>query len=127
MRSKTTVVGKNVFTQLPKGMEKDIHSISEWMEFPLENLVFTKHNIKIECFEKQILEMIDSYEEFPEDKKRTYRIIELIKNGNKKWPIFIKNNDPSLFIMEGKHRIVAFYKLGIEKVPIIWVNTINCT
>ena len=63
-----------------------------------------------------------SYEEFPEDGDRTASIQSQINQCGLLFPVFIKENDPSLFIMEGRHRIVSFAKCGLKSVPVMFVS-----
>lgn len=59
-----------------------------------------------------------TYEEFPEDEIRTRRIYELLKAGGSVNPAYIEDGDKSLFVMEGRHRIVAFLWLGMTEINI---------
>lgn len=42
----------------------------------------------------------------------------MLKNGEKPIPIYVEKDDPHNFIMEGRHRIVAFYLMGFKDVEV---------
>lgn len=70
----------------------------------------------IEIFRKQITEMIESYPAYPKDRARMKKIMQEIKEGERALPVFVEYGDPQNFIIEGRHRIVAFDQLGMKKV-----------
>lgn len=74
-------------------------------------------------FISQIKEMLNTYDEFPEDARRTQRIINAIRSGKPAQPVYIEQGDHDLFIMEGRHRIVAFYLLGITEVTVCYCHS----
>ena len=98
----------------------DIEQVGEW--FPSKELKFYMDEIEIEKIKKAILEMLSTYEEFPKDKKRTDKIVKLLKQGQRRLPIFIEKDDPYNFVLEGRHRMVANYLLGYEKIPVVYVE-----
>ena len=98
----------------------DIEQVGEW--FPSKELKFYMGEIETEKIKKDILGMISTYEEFPKDKKRTDKIVKLLKQGQRRLPIFIEKDDPDLLILEGRHRMVANYLLGYEKIPVVYVE-----
>ena len=48
--------------------------------------------------------------------------INLLEKGNNPMAIFIELNDKDNFIMEGRHRIVAFSWFGLDKVSVVYVE-----
>jgi hypothetical protein len=88
----------------------------------IENIEFFYKEEPIELFNSQISEMELSYINFPKELKRTEKIFNLLKNGEKPKPIFIKLNDKDKFIMEGRHRIVAFKWFDLKNIPVIYVK-----
>ena len=98
----------------------DIEQVGEW--FPSKELKFYMDEIEIEKIKKGILEMLSTYEEFPKDKERTDKIVKLLKYGQRRLPIFIEKDDPYNFVLEGRHRMVANYLLGYEKIPVVYVE-----
>lgn len=105
--------------------QNDILCVSEWLNTSVDNLDITITNEPISLFKKQILEMFNTYEEFPEDAKRTDKIISLLKSGAEPSPIYIDSKDLDLFVMEGRHRMVAFYLLDLEFIPVANVSLKN--
>ena len=103
----------------------DENAVAEWMCTKRENLKIEITLEPISNFIGQIQEMISSYDEYPEDKKRTKKIVKLLKNGEEQFPVYVLKNDKSNFIMEGRHRIVAFYMQGLKHVPVARCNLKN--
>lgn len=106
-----------------KLFEKDLESIALWLN--VESVSHVDVNIKkidIKTFENQIKEMEDSYKEFPLEKKRTQKILEKLNNGEMPQPIYINKDDPHNFIMEGRHRIVAFKWFGLNEILVAEVS-----
>lgn len=106
-----------------KLFEKDLKSIAMWLNvesIAAVDVQLTK--MKLSEFRKQIDEMEATYEEFPKDKKRSQRIYNKIKEGAPPQPIFIEKEDPTLFVMEGRHRMVAFKWLGFEEIIVAKVS-----
>jgi hypothetical protein len=101
--------------------EADLHSVAEWMNVPLESLVFQYRLVPISIFAKQAEDMFGTYDEFPQDKKRTDKISKIIKR-QPAYPVFVEMDDPANFIMEGRHRIVAFWQAGMQQVPVFYVG-----
>ena len=66
--------------------------------------------------------MRSTFLEFPEDDRRTEQIKRAIRETGAMFPVFIEQGDESLFIMEGRHRIVAFYEAGMQTVPVFVVS-----
>lgn len=77
----------------------------------------------IENYKKSAQDMYESYDEFPQDKKRTDKIIKLLKKGESPLPIYVEKDDPHYFVMEGRHRMVAFYLLGYEEIMVARVSS----
>lgn len=103
--------------------EGDLHSVAEWMGRSLDNLVFQYQLVPISIFAKQAEEMFGTYDEFPKDKQRTDKISKIIKQ-QPAYPVFVEAGDPSNFIMEGRHRIVAFWQVGMQRVPVFYVGVV---
>lgn len=100
----------------------DVEDVGTWLNKDIKEIEFYYKEVPIEWFDSQIAEMESTYDEFPEDLARTEKIFDLIRNGNKPKPIFVNLNDKDRFIMEGRHRIVAFKWLNMKKVPVIYVK-----
>ena len=97
----------------------DLDDAIEW--FPGKEVSFiVKENVPMSIFNNQALEMLSTYDEFPQEAKRTAKIKQLILKGGKQLPIFVDTIDIGHnFIVEGRHRIVAFYELGLTSVTVI--------
>jgi hypothetical protein len=102
--------------------QQDLKDVADWMNTTPDKLSVTVKQEPIEKFIKQIREMYGTYDEFPEDKKRTNRILKLLKRGAKPLPIYVEANDPYLFVMEGRHRMVAFWLEGMKTIPVAYVS-----
>lgn len=92
--------------------------VAEWLGVEVEKVKVEIEIEPIDKFIKQITEAMLSYANFPKDKKRTDRIVKLLKDGAPVLPVYVEKSDNNFFIMEGRHRIVAFYILGIKEIPV---------
>jgi len=101
---------------------EDVRDVADWLKKPADQIIWQSKEIPASVFEHQVLEMIDSYKHFPKDKERTKKIMNIVRAGGKPQPVFVEANDPSHFILEGRHRIVAFFLLDMPIVPVIYVE-----
>jgi hypothetical protein len=103
--------------------EKDLQSIALWLNVESVGHVHVKiKKIHIDTFEKQINEMEETYKEFPLEKKRTQKIFDKLNNGEMPQPIYVGKDDPNNFIMEGRHRVVAFKWFGLNEIIVAEVS-----
>lgn len=103
--------------------DKDINDVKDWMNVKdVNELNIEKTYLSIDLFNNQVKEMESTYLEFPKDKKRSLKILKELQSGKKPEPIYIEKNDPSLFIMEGRHRIVAFKWFDLKEVPVMLIS-----
>ena len=102
--------------------QQDLKDVSEWMRTTPDKLKIVTKQEPIEKFIKQIREMYGTYDEFPEDEERTNRILKLLKRGAQPMPIYVEANDPDLFVMEGRHRMVAFWLAGMKTIPVAYAS-----
>jgi len=100
----------------------DIKDVGEWLDKNIEDIEFYYKVESIEMFKDTAVEMESTYGEFTDEEERTRYILSLIKDGEKIMPIFVEKNDADKFIMEGRHRIVAFMWLGLKEIPVIYVK-----
>lgn len=100
----------------------DINDVGTWLQKNIKDIKFYYSLEPINIFMETILEMESTYDDFPDEAERSRKIFELLQQGEKPKAIFIEKNDSSKFIMEGRHRIVAFKWFGLEKVPVIYVS-----
>lgn len=103
--------------------QSDLKDVSEWLGTTVNNLEIEYKVESMELYRQDAIDMLNSYDEFPEDKKRTDKIISLLKRGEKPLPIYVEKNDTNNFVMEGRHRMVAFYLLGYHEVLVARVNS----
>lgn len=100
----------------------DLVSVAEWMGAkPDEITVHIKHE-PIDKFIRQIKEMHGTFSEFPKDERRTNKILRLLKQGATPMPMYVEQDDPDLFVMEGRHRMVAFWLAGMKTVPVAYAS-----
>lgn len=102
--------------------DNDLKDVADWMNTTPDNISVEVKQEPIEKFIKQIREMYGTYNEFPKDEQRTDRILKLLKQGAKPMPIYVEANDPDLFVMEGRHRMVAFWLAGMKTIPVAYVS-----
>ena len=100
----------------------DVKDVGEWLNKPIEEIKYYYKEEPISMFNDTIEEMESTYDEFIDERDRTEYIVNLLENGNKPMAIFIELNDKDNFIMEGRHRIVAFSWFGLDKVPVVYVE-----
>ena len=100
----------------------DVKDVGEWLNKPIEEIKYYYKEEPITMFRDTIEEMESTYDEFIDERDRTEHIVDLLENGNPPMAIFIELNDKDNFIMEGRHRIVAFSWFGLDKVPVVYVE-----
>ena len=100
----------------------DIKYVGEWLNKPIQEIKYYYKEEPITMFINTIKSMESTYDEFVDERYRTEYIVDLLEDGNKPMAIFIELNDENNFIMEGRHRIVAFSWFGLNKVPVIYVQ-----
>jgi len=100
----------------------DVIDVGEWLNKPIEKIKYYYKEEPISMFNNTIEEMESTYDEFTDERDRTEHIVDLLEKGNKPMVIFIELNDKDNFIMEGRHRIVAFSWFGLDKVPVVYVE-----
>lgn len=103
-------------------LQSDINDVSDWLRCKPSQLQLRLANISAEVFYQMAQDMIGTYEEFPEDEARTRKILKAIQAGEPVLPVFVEDGDATHFIMEGRHRIVAFIQSGIAEIPVAFVG-----
>ena len=120
----------NYYTKLDKAeleeasdpTPQDLKDVAGWMDTTPDKISIEVKQEPIEKFIKQIREMYGTYDEFPEDEERTNRILKLLKRGSKPLPVYVEAGDPDLFVMEGRHRMVAFWLAGMKSIPVAYAS-----
>lgn len=97
----------------------DLNDVADWLGVESHEQVETRIvKLPISNFLTQIKEMESSYDEFPEDRDRTEKIFNLLDSGECIQPVYVNDGDDLLFVMEGRHRIVAFYWKELEYIDV---------
>jgi pyrimidine deaminase RibD-like protein/GNAT superfamily N-acetyltransferase len=104
--------------------QRDLNDVAKWMATTPDKIKIVVKQEPIAKFIRQIREMYGTYDEFPEDEERTNRILRLLKRGEQPMPIYVEANDPDLFVMEGRHRMVAFWLAGMKTIPVAYASKI---
>lgn len=100
----------------------DIKDVAECFHTTSDNLEIIIKEEPIDLFLPQIHTILRTYKDFPRDKKRTKKVMREINKTGNLYPIYVENKDPNLFVMEGKHRLVAYILLGFKKIPVAYVS-----
>jgi hypothetical protein len=104
----------------PYFAEEDLKNVSEWLDKDIENINFEFEWEDINKFKKQIEEMENVMEYELEDLEKVENILSLLQKEEIPYAIFVNKSDN--FILEGRHRIVAFHLFGMKLVPIYYVS-----
>ncbi len=118
------VVSADNLARLYPGIEDDLAHVNGWLRGDEPTF-----RLKIEpmaVFKERAEYLLRTYPEFPKDKARTNKIVRELRAGGQQRPIFSDAeafSDEDSFVMEGRHRIVAFYLLGYETVPVVYVSS----
>lgn len=110
---------------LKESTSDDLHSVAEWFDTSADNIKVDMKQEPIDKFLKQIKEMYSTYDEFPKDAIRIDDIVKILKRGGHPLPIYVAADDPDLFVMEGRHRMVAFWLVGLKTIPVAYVSKKN--
>lgn len=102
--------------------EQDLKDLALWLKCDASELHLVIKDEPIAQFLPQIQEMLASYESFPAEAKRTARIERMLKRGEPARPVYVEEDDEHNFILEGRHRVVALYRMGREVVPVCRVR-----
>lgn len=101
---------------------EDLASVAQWLRAEPDQIeVHIKHE-PIDKFLGQIKEMHGTFGEFPKDERRTNKILRLLKQGATPMPMYVEQGDKDLFVMEGRHRMVAFWLAGMKTVPVAYAS-----
>ena len=107
--------------------QEDLVNVARWYDTTPDNIQTRVASEPISKFLDQIDGMEATYEEFPHNELRTDKIVKLIQSGATVYPIYVEDGDSTLFVMEGRHRMVAFKRLGMTTIPVAYVSCIDPT
>ncbi|WP_404666647.1 hypothetical protein [Roseateles asaccharophilus] len=96
----------------------DLSAVAGWLKCDVDDLDLVVSAEPIQQFMTQIQQMMESYPEFPAEARRTDKIERLLRAGKPAWPVYVERGDQSSFVMEGRHRIVALYRMGVETIQV---------
>ena len=100
----------------------DLADVADWLDTTPDNLHVELKVEPMSMFAQQAAEMLDSFDEFPDDASRTQKISNLLLQGERKYPVYVEMGDPSHFVMEGRHRLVALYTKGYDTILVAYVT-----
>ncbi len=101
---------------------EDLASVAQWLSAAPDQIEVHIKQEPIDKFLGQIKEMHGTFSEFPKDERRTNKILRLLKQGATPMPMYVEQGDKDLFVMEGRHRMVAFWLAGMTTVPVAYVS-----
>ena len=101
---------------------EDLASVAQWLRAEPDQIEVHIKQEPIDKFLGQIKEMHGTFGEFPKDERRTNKILRLLKQGATPMPMYVEQDDPDLFVMEGRHRMVAFWLASAKTVPVAYVS-----
>lgn len=108
-------------------MDKDLHCedlkhVCDWLKS--DKIEVELKILPIKIFAKQIEEMEGTFLEFPEDEERVDAIFNLIQQGDIANPVYVEQGDSQMFIMEGRHRIVAFHRANLKEIEVCFCKAV---
>ena len=101
---------------------EDLASVAQWLRAEPDQIEVHIKQEPIDKFLGQIKEMYGTFGEFPKDERRTNKILRLLKQGATPMPMYVEQGDKDLFVMEGRHRMVAFWLAGMKTVPVAYAS-----
>lgn len=105
----------------------DLEDVAKWLKCKPQQLALKRSSLPAETFRELVSGLVDSYDHLPGERKRMQKILKEIENGAPLLPVFIEEDDPENFIMEGRHRIVAFLLAGVTTVPVMFASKFKRT
>ena len=100
----------------------DIANVAGWLRCRVAEVQLRLEKLPIERFASIINACLASYDDFPEDRVRMQRIAELLKSGADRFPVFVKDGDEDLSVIEGRHRLVTFFLRGVKEIDVAFVS-----
>ncbi len=116
MESKSTYSYSALVSKHPE-LVSDLDAVGKWLKMDPTSLQFTVATEPMSKFAPLVADLLATYEQFPKEAARTKKIMRLLKSGAEPLPIFCDSVDG--FVMEGRHRIVAFNLLGYATVSVV--------
>lgn len=108
-----------------KTLSADLADVAKWLKCKPQQLGLRKASLPAELFRELVSGLVESYDHFPAEKHRMEKILKEVERGAPLLPVFIEEDDPENFIMEGRHRIVAFLMAGVTTVPVLFASKLK--
>lgn len=106
--------------------ERQLISVSSWLSTELKNIKFYEIEYSdVSNFKEDIENLLAQFKDYPKDMFKVENIISFIKKTKEVYPVYIEKDDPFNFVFKGRHRMVALYLLGYEKIPVCYVELKN--
>lgn len=109
-----------------------LSNVAKWLKVDVDDLNIEIKDEPITKFNSQIDAMLVARKAKPishreklqlvSDNERTNKILNLLQQGAQKFPVFVEKNDPYNFILEGRHRLIAFYLNHEKIIPVAYVS-----
>jgi len=113
-------VGYEAVLALYPEVAGDLADVAKWMECGMEELSLRVSAEPMAGFADLAAYLLDSQRTFPNDARRTRKILRLLREGERQLPVFVDDRDG--FLMEGRHRVVAFHMAGLEMLTVVRVR-----
>lgn len=104
--------------------QQDLKHVAEWLDVEPDQLDVEVVPVPMRRFQQQAEQMYQTYDQFPQERKRTNRIRRLLQQGEPVYPVYVEADDPTMFVMEGRHRLVAFWLEGMQTIPVARVSVV---
>lgn len=113
-------VGYEAVLELYPEVAGDLDDVAKWMECGIEVLSLRLAPEPMAGFTELAARLLDSHRTFPDDARRSRKILRLLREGERQLPVLVDDKDG--FLLEGRHRIVAFHMAGMDTVPVVRVR-----
>lgn len=95
----------------------DLRNLAKWMPGGFRVSLSRE---PMDRFRETAFALLATYPTFPAEGRRSDRILRLLRLGEPPRPVFVDAQDG--FIMEGRHRIVAFLLHGMAEIDVVTVS-----
>lgn len=105
---------------------QDLAKSCEWLLIKKNtDLRFFSRTLPLSRFVDQIRSLIVKCKESPKLKAAIIKQIKYLESGNPPQPLYVEFGDPSLFVIEGEARLVAYYQKEIKEVTVFFCDRAN--
>jgi tRNA nucleotidyltransferase/poly(A) polymerase len=108
--------------QIVNDIKKERNNLAQWLKAKdVNQLKYSLKYLSITDFVDSVRARIPAMT--GSDRNKVNKIKREIKSkGGFILPVYIEHGDNYKFILEGRHRIIAFYELGIKNIPVVFVR-----